>query len=57
MLLFMFIAADVLGCWILRCEWVFIGPMNHNEPNTVKCRYNAVFGVQEVDRFIAVTAL
>ena len=25
--------------------------------NTVKCRYNAVFGVQEIDRVIAVTAL
>ena len=24
---------------------------------TVKCRYNAVFGVQEIDRVIAVTAL
>ena len=24
---------------------------------TVKCRYNAVFGVQEIDRAIAVTAL
>ena len=26
-------------------------------PYTVKCRYNAVFGVQEIDRVIAVTAL
>ena len=26
-------------------------------PGTVKCRYNAVFGVQEIDRVIAVTAL
>ena len=25
--------------------------------STVKCRYNAVFGVQEIDRVIAVTAL
>ena len=25
--------------------------------DTVKCRYNAVFGVQEIDRVIAVTAL
>ena len=25
--------------------------------NTVKCRYNTVFGVQEIDRVIAVTAL
>ena len=25
--------------------------------NTVKYRYNAVFGVQEIDRVIAVTAL
>ena len=25
--------------------------------STVKCRYNAVFGVQEIDRAIAVTAL
>ena len=25
--------------------------------DTVKCRYNAVFGVQEIDRFIAVNAL
>ena len=25
--------------------------------NTVKCRYNAFFGVQEIDRVIAVTAL
>ena len=25
--------------------------------NTVKCRYKAVFGVQEIDRAIAVTAL
>ena len=25
--------------------------------HTVKCRYNAVFGVQEIDRVIAVTAL
>ena len=25
--------------------------------STVKCRYNAVFGVQEIDRSIAVTAL
>ena len=24
---------------------------------TAKCRYNAVFGVQEIDRVIAVTAL
>ena len=24
---------------------------------TVKCHYNAVFGVQEIDRVIAVTAL
>ena len=28
-----------------------------NLANTVKCRYNAVFGVQEIDRVIAVTAL
>ena len=27
------------------------------EACTVKCRYNAVFGVQEIDRVIAVTAL
>ena len=27
------------------------------QANTVKCRYNAVFGVQEIDRAIAVTAL
>ena len=25
--------------------------------STVKCRYNAVFGVQEIDRVIAVTVL
>ena len=25
--------------------------------DTVKCRYNTVFGVQEIDRVIAVTAL
>ena len=25
--------------------------------DTVKCRYNAVFGVQEIDRVITVTAL
>ena len=25
--------------------------------NTVKCRYNAVLGVQEIDRVIAVTTL
>ena len=35
----------------------------HDDPtiymtdNTVKCRYNAVLGVQEIDRVIAVTAL
>ena len=28
-----------------------------NKSDTVKCRYNAVFGVQEIDRVIAVTAL
>ena len=28
-----------------------------NLRTTVKCRYNAVFGVQEIDRVIAVTAL
>ena len=28
-----------------------------NDLITVKCRYNAVFGVQEIDRVIAVTAL
>ena len=28
-----------------------------NDAYTVKCRYNAVFGVQEIDRVIAVTAL
>ena len=27
------------------------------QTDTVKCRYNAVFGVQEIDRVIAVTAL
>ena len=30
-------------------------PVDFN--GTVKCRYNAVFGVQEIDRVIAVTAL
>ena len=28
-----------------------------NQTYAVKCRYNAVFGVQEIDRVIAVTAL
>ena len=28
-----------------------------DEIGTVKCRYNAVFAVQEIDRVIAVTAL
>ena len=33
-------------------------PQIHSaKQNTVKCRYNAVFGVQEIDRVIAVTAL
>ena len=30
---------------------------SRNSGNTVKCRYNAVLGVQEIDRIIAVTAL
>ena len=30
---------------------------NEFDNHTVKCRYNAVFGVQEIDRVIAVTAL
>ena len=34
-------------------KFVSKGPIE----NTVKCRYNAVFGVQEMDRVIAVTAL
>ena len=45
---------------------IFIGsytlkPEQNNQynktTNTVKCHYNAVFGVQEIDRVIAVTAL
>ena len=35
----------------------FIEPMHRNKPNIVKCRYNAVFGAQEIDRVIVVTAL
>ena len=31
--------------------------LSHSRRNTVKCRYNAVLGVQEIDRVIAVTAL
>ena len=31
--------------------------VNLTADSTVKCRYNAVFGVQEIDRVIAVTAL
>ena len=30
---------------------------NEFDNHTVKCCYNAVFGVQEIDRVIAVTAL
>ena len=39
------------GIWnlILAHDW--------QSPDTVKCHYNAVFGVQEIDRVIAVTAL
>ena len=32
-------------------------PMASCKLDTVKCRYNAVLGVQEIDRVIAVTAL
>ena len=34
-----------------------VPPETKASPGTVKCRYNAVFGVQEIDRVIAVTAL
>ena len=36
-----------LDLWFLKVKF----------QNTVKCRYNAVSGVQEIDRVIAVTAL
>ena len=49
-----------LSEWV--SEWVIIfnglsGDSGQRGPYTVKCRYKAVFGVQEIDRVIAVTAL
>ena len=38
-------------------EFELLWPLSSIWINTVKCRYNAVFGVQEIDRVIAVTAL
>ena len=39
------------------CEDRVVNGMYLSGRYTVKCRYNAVFGVQEIDRVIAVTAL
>ena len=34
-------------------EFEYFAAICENQLNTVKCRYNAVFGVQEIDRVIA----
>ena len=39
------------------CVEVWLQMANMEGRSTVKCRSNAVFGVQEIDRVIAVTAL
>ena len=54
---------DIFKCILLNLKFYILiqislkfipdGPF----ATTVKCRYNAVFGVQEIDRVIAVTAL
>ena len=43
--------------WVRQCLVHFMGLVGIVNVTTVKCRYNAVFGVQEIDRVIAVTAL
>ena len=47
--------------FVFYVKRITIGKYNKNchiqNCYTVKCRYNAVFGVQEIDRVIAVTAL
>ena len=43
--------------WDYILNFVFASICAARPVHTVKCRYNAVFGVQEIDRVIAVTAL
>ena len=47
---------DVPGAGENWTAWFIVSKKKVNY-YTVKCRYNAVFGVQEIDRVIAVTAL
>ena len=50
----------IIYTWLVIKSPRICFPVKQNitrEEHTVKCRYNAVFGVQEIDRVIAVTAL
>ena len=65
-----FVTTSLIGwaqAWDQPCVWTLTSCLMdiwewsynscHRWWNTVKCRYNAFFGVQEIDRVIAVTAL